>query len=296
VIDPTQADAPLTLARWELRTPNGAPPIRGDLRIPSEREPESAVVVCHGFKGFKDWGFFPALSQALAARGHAVLTFNFSHSGIGPDGVDFSDLPRFADNTHTRNVEEIHLVLDALSEGQLLRTPPRRVGLFGHSRGGGEAILAAAKDPRVNALVTWSAIASVERWSDEQIAAWERGETVVIPNARTGEAMPINPSYWEDLTMNRRRLEITRAAQGVSAPWLIVHGEEDETVAVEDAHQLHGATEGRAELLLIGEAGHTFGATHPLDEIAPPLRIAMDATGDWMDRFLAADAAHRAAS
>jgi uncharacterized protein len=289
VTDLTQADAPLTLARWELRTADGAPPIRGDLRLPTDAEPETAVVICHGFKGFKDWGFFPALAQALARRGHAALTFNFSRSGVGADGVDFSALNLFAETTHSRNVEEIHLVLDALSEGQLLRTPPRRIGLFGHSRGGGEAILAAAKDPRVDTLVTWSATASVERWSEDQIQAWERGETVFVPNARTGDRMPINAAFWEDITLNRRRLDIQRVAQGVSVPWLIVHGDNDESVDVEDARRLHASSQGRSELLLIADTGHTFGAVHPIEEVTPPLRIALDATLDWMDRFLAAD-------
>ena len=59
--------------------------IRGDLRIPEGPPPRTAVVVVHGFKGFKDWGFFPHLCEEIAAGGHAVVSFNFSWNGIGAD-------------------------------------------------------------------------------------------------------------------------------------------------------------------------------------------------------------------
>ena len=66
----------------------------------------------------------------------------------------------FTEHTHTRNLDEIRRVTDVLAGGALLDRPARRIGLLGHSRGGGEAVLAAAADPRVNALVTWAAIAT----------------------------------------------------------------------------------------------------------------------------------------
>ncbi|HEV2131268.1 MAG TPA: hypothetical protein VGR27_09200, partial [Longimicrobiaceae bacterium] len=97
----------LSLTRWELRPRDGSPPIRGEVHALAGTAPDSAVVICHGFKGFKDWGFFPTLARAIAARGHAAVSFNFSRSGIGADGVDFSALDLFRENTHSHNVDEI---------------------------------------------------------------------------------------------------------------------------------------------------------------------------------------------
>jgi uncharacterized protein len=276
----------MTLARWEIQPRDGSPVVRGDLRFLEGTEPASAVVICHGFKGFKDWGFFPTLAREIALRGHAAVSFNFSHSGVGADGVDFSALHLFAENTHSRNVEEIHGIIAELAGGSLLRKPPTRLGLFGHSRGGGEAVLAAAGNAQVDALVTWAAIASVERWSEEQIAAWRRGETVEITNARTGQKMPIAPGFLHDLETHRQELDILRAAERVTAPWLIVHGEADESVAVEDARRLHSGSGSRAELLLIADAGHTFSATHPLGGVPEHLRIALEDTCRWFDIHL----------
>jgi dienelactone hydrolase len=281
------AEPALSLTRWELRPRDGQPPIRGDVRVPAGTEPRSAVVVCHGFKGFRGWGFFPAVARALARAGHAAVTFDFSRNGVGADGVDFSALERFRENTHTRDVDEIRTVIDALRGGSLTRRAPVRIGLLGHSRGGGEAVLAAAEDPRVDALVTWAAISDIPaRWSAEHVAAWERGETVEIVNQRTGQRMPIAPSYWRDVQMNRERLDVLRAAGSLTIPWLIVHGEDDETVPAEEGRALFEAGGEETELLLVEGTGHTFGAAHPYAGATPELRAAVEATVEWFGEHL----------
>jgi uncharacterized protein len=275
---------PVTLRRWELAPPQDGPSLRGEVRTAAGNNPDTAVVLCHGFKGFKDWGFFPALARAIARRGHAAVTFNLSRSGVGVDGVDFSALDRFREQTHTGNVGDIVRVVRALSQG-LLSTPPRKLGLFGHSRGGGEALLA-ARLVRTDALVTWAAIATVERWSEEQLQTWREGGDVIIPNTRTGQEMPVGPGLWRDIEENRAALRLDRAAADVRAPWLIVHGDEDESVPVEDAHLLFQAASDGTELLIVEGAGHAFGAVHPWAGDTPELATATEATLDWFDAYL----------
>jgi fermentation-respiration switch protein FrsA (DUF1100 family) len=285
--DTHAAEPAITLTRWELRPPGGDVPVRGDLRVLAGTQPRSAVVVCHGFKGFRTWGFFPPLARALARAGHAAVTFDFSRNGVGADGVDFSALDCFRENTHTRNVDEIRMVLDALREGGILPWTPRRIGLFGHSRGGGEAVIVAAEDARVDALATWAAISDIPaRWSPEQVEAWRRGETVEIENARTGQRMPVGPAYWRDVEMNGERLDVLRAARALAAPWLIVHGEDDATVPAAEGQALFEAAGDETELLLVEGAGHTFGAVHPYAGATPELKAATDATLEWFGGHL----------
>lgn len=276
---PTMPEAtPVLRTDFVLRTP-GAPPVRGDLRVLRGSGPRTAVVVCHGFKGFRAWGFFPAVAGALAAAGHAAVTFDFSHNGLGDDGVDFSALERFAAQTHGRNVAEIRQVVDALAGGRLGTPPPERIGLLGHSRGGAEAILAAAADARVAALATWAAVADLPaRWTPEQVAAWERGGTVEIENARTKQRMPIGPEGWRDYHANAAALDVGAAAARLDIPWLIAHGDADTSVEVSDAHRLFAAAGSGAELLVVEGADHTFGATHPYAGSTPELRTVAEAT------------------
>ena len=111
----------MTSARVPFRLDVASGTVRGDIRLPTESRstvseagaPEVALVVCHGFKGFKDWGFFPAVCDELAMRiGCPVLSFNFSGSGVGSDLGTFSDREAFATNTFSREVADLDAVLD----------------------------------------------------------------------------------------------------------------------------------------------------------------------------------------
>jgi dienelactone hydrolase len=282
------AQTPIIRTDFELPSRDGGPPVRGDLRVLEGHRADAALVLVHGFKGFRRFGFFPNLARAAAARGYAAVTFDFSRNGIGPDGADtFSAMPLFAEQTHTRNLDEIRRVVDVVAGGALLGRPTRKIGMMGHSRGGGEAVLAAAGDPRIDALVTWAAIAGIaERWTPGQVATWEAGGTVEIENARTKQPMPVGPVYWQDVQRNRARLDIPAAAARLTIPWLIVHGDADTSVPVDEGHRLFDAAGDTAELLIVEGGDHGFGGKHPYDGATPDLRTVAEATLDWFDTHL----------
>jgi pimeloyl-ACP methyl ester carboxylesterase len=259
--------------------------IHGDVRMPEGPQPRSAVVVLHGFKGFKDWGFFPSLAERLAAAGHAVVSFNFTGSGVTRE-AEVSDVEAFASNTFTRELEEVALVVGLVRDGVLLPRKPRRIGLLGHSRGGADAILYAAGVAEVDALVTWGALSSFDRWTDETRRDWRENGRLFVLNTRTGRQLPLDVALLDDFERNRERLDVARRATEVRAPWLIVHGIEDLTVGVEEARVLARA-QPAAELLLIEGAGHTFEVSHPLDgRTSPQLEEALARTLRHFERHL----------
>lgn len=267
------------------REPRAGDLIRGDVRIPEGPPPRAAVVVAHGFKGFKDWGFFPFVAEHLASRGFAVVTFNFSRNGIGAEADRFTELDRFGANTLSLEQEELRLVLSDVLDGDLLPRRPRRVGILGHSRGGGHAVLAAAAEPRVGGLVTWSAISSFDRWTEETKAEWREAGRVWVLNQRTGEHMPVDVTLLDDFEAHREELDITRAAGRVAAPWLVVHGTDDLTVWSGEAETLVRASAG-ARLHLVEKAGHTYEVGHPFEGASPQLREVLERTGDHLRRHL----------
>lgn len=284
---PGQTTTAITCTTFELPAPDGGPPVRGDVRVRQGHRADAAIVVCHGFKGFRRFGFFPNFARAAALRGFAAVTFDFSHNGVGADGLEFTQMERFARQTHTRNLDEIRRVVDALAGGALLDCPARRIGVAGHSRGGGEAVLAAAEDPRIAALVTWAAVADIpSRWTEAQIAAWRAGGTVEIENARTKQRMPVGAEYWRDWERNRARLDIPAAAARVTVPWLIVHGDADTSVPVSDAHRLFDAAGENAALLVVEGGDHGFGGKHPYAGATPELRRVADASLEWFETYL----------
>lgn len=254
-----------------------------DVRAAGRGAPGPAVVVLHGFKGFKDWGMFPPFAERLARAGFAAVSFNASGSGVDDQGR-FSRPEAFGHNTFSAELADLATVLDALAQGRLGVAAPSSLGLVGHSRGGGMATLMAARRP-VGALVTWGSVASTSRWSEEMKRRWRAAGKLEVTNQRTGEVLPLYPDILDDLERNAAALDITAAASRVTAPWLIIHGLVDETVPVAEARAL-SAVAPSAELLLIEHTGHTFGATHPLTTRTPALEQVFDASLAFLSRHL----------
>ncbi|HET6798314.1 MAG TPA: alpha/beta fold hydrolase [Gemmatimonadales bacterium] len=257
-----------------------------DIRSSDRTVARPAVLVLHGFKGFKDWGMFPRIAERLARAGFSVVSPNLSGSGVD-DAGEFSLPERFGHNSFSAELEDVALTIDALLQGELGVHPPSSLGLVGHSRGGGVAILQTARDSRVNALVTWSAISTVERWPVEQRRTWRAAGRTDIKNARTGQILPLYTDVLDDIEQNRSRLDIQAAAGMVTVPWLIVHGTQDESVAFGEAKLLESAGSGSSvRLLPVEGGGHTFGAVHPWTSSTPQLDVVFDATTTWLTSHL----------
>jgi dienelactone hydrolase len=259
-------------------------PIAVDVRAGGRETPRPAVVVLHGFKGFKDWGMFPPLADRLARAGFSAVSLNVSGAGVDDEGA-FSFPERFGRNTFSAELGDLGLAIDALAAGALGVPAPTSIGLLGHSRGGGVAILRAADDARVRALVTWASIATVRRWGPDVVAAWRTTGRQDVVNARTGEVLPLYTEVLDDIDAHAARLDIEAAAARVAAPWLIVHGTADEAVPVAEADRLAAAQPG-AVLERIDGAGHTFGARHPWAGSTPELDRAMTRSVTWFATHL----------
>ena len=262
-------------------------PLRGDVCCAETTAAGApAVIVCHGYKGFKDWGFFPEVASELARTGWIAVTFNFAGSGIGPDLLNFTDPERFEQATLSGDLDDLARMIDAVLGGVL--PGPRaasRLGLIGHSRGGAVALLAAASDPRVACLATWAAVAHFERWDEATCRTWRERGALEVLNARTGQIFRVTTAVLDDIEAHRAgRLDLTRAAGALAVPYLIVHGDADESVSIAEGRLL--AAWGRGELCVIPGAGHTFGAVHPFGGRTPHLDQALAATLEFLRRHL----------
>ncbi|MFZ5624574.1 MAG: alpha/beta hydrolase family protein [Gemmatimonadota bacterium] len=273
-----------TLSKHQLAGALG--PILIDVRASQRGTPQPAVLVLHGFKGFKDWGMFPVLAERLARAGFVAVSFNMSGSGVD-DAGQMAWPERFGHNTYSRELADVATVIDALDAGTLGVARPSAVGLVGHSRGGGIAVLQAARDARVRCLVTWSAIAHPVRHSDAALARWRENGWMPIRNTRTGEVYRLYTDVVDDVEANAEgSLDILAAAARVRVPWLVIHGEKDETVRPQEAEELAAASGAPAtRLLRIPNAGHTFGAAHPWAGSTPALDEVMDATVGWLTQY-----------
>ena len=255
--------------------------IRGEAYL--AEAPIGSVIVCHGFKGFAHWAFFPYLARTLAQDGLNAITFDFSGSGIGADRESFVQAEAFAHNTFSRELEDLELVEDY---GRRRKWIHGKFGLFGHSRGGGMAILyAAAQTADVSSLVTWAAISYPNRWSPEDVITWRKRGHTEITNSRTGQVMRLETDLLDDVELHgKTKVNIEAAAAKIKAPWLIIHGTADDTVPSSEAEHLHSLSKGMSTLRLIEGANHGFSATHPLNEVPPVLEKVVLETAKFFVR------------
>ena len=259
-------------------------PLCGDIYLPASARGVPVVLACHGFKGFKDWGFWPETGRRLAAAGIALVTFNFSGSGIGEDPQVFTELDRFEANTIGKELDDLGRVLEAVTrrEVPLGAADVRKLGLLGHSRGGGIALLRASRDPRVQALVTWSAVSTFRRYDDATRALWRKRGHVEVANARTGQIFRMGVGFLDDLESHGEAYDPVSAARRLAHPYLIVHGTRDESVPVDEANRLAKVADpGLSRLMLVEGAGHTFGAAHPFAGSTPELDRVLTRTTAW---------------
>lgn len=251
-------------------------PFAFDLYLPGEARSCPLIIFAHGFKGFKDWGHWDLIARAFAEKGLAFLKFNFSHNGVTPDHpLDFADLEAFGRNNFTKELLDLDTLLDALFAHPAWLPASidlQQTGLIGHSRGGALSIIATARDPRIKALATWAAVSDLGfLWNDAPwLSQWKKDGVFTIPNARTGQDMPLYFQLYEDYIRHGEDYRVETQIARLSQPMLIAHGTADPGVPPHHAQLLQSWNPG-AELLLIDGADHVFGGSHPFTGTELPL-------------------------
>jgi pimeloyl-ACP methyl ester carboxylesterase len=263
-------------------------PITADVTFVADGKIKPVIIFIHGFKGFKDWGTFPLIATTMAEAGFVFVKLNLSHNGTTPEHpTDFADLEAFGHNTFSIELDDIGRVIDAIETsatpipaGELNNN---QVLLMGHSRGGGLAILKAAEDQRIQKIVTWAAISTLDRpWGNMPKDEWKSKGVQYIQNSRTKQNMPLYYQLYEDFLEHKDRLDIRQATQNLTTPLLVIHGDADETVPLQMAYDLYDWHE-HGLLHLIKGAGHTFGGVHPFTatELPDPTKEAVQASIDF---------------
>ena len=253
--------------------------IRGNLHLPERRQGAPVVLLCHGFKGFKDWGFFPHAAQQFALHGFAAVRFNFSLNGVEEEEMEFTALDRFARNTVGRELDDLRDLVDAVDAGEVVPEDcdRGRIMLVGHSLGGGVAVVHAAEDHRISSVATWAGVADFTRWGKKTRQMWKRTGRMEIENARTGQMMPMDVVMLEDLEANAARYDIPAAAGRLAQPLLVLHGEQDVSVPIEEGRRIIAAAEpSRSRLHALPGTDHTFGVRHPFEGTTAALDVVIE--------------------
>ena len=197
----------------------------------------AAIVVSHGYGN--DQGEVLPLAAFLQRAGYGVFTYDMRHrGGSGGDAITMGALEQ----------HDLVSVIDYLAARP--DVDPDRIGALGVSLGGATTILAAARDPRIRAVVDDCGFADVE---SATATAFEH--FIGLP------AFPFAPLT---VAISERRIgHSVSASRPVDVvgrisprPLLIIHGLADEQVPPDHSRRLFAAAGEPKELWLVEGAGH----------------------------------------
>lgn len=235
------------------------------------KNPVGTVVFCHGFKGFKNWGAWKQMAHFFNERNLSLVLFDFTCNGTSSESdTEITDEQKFSENTIGTELKDLKELFIHLQENhRSLRLNIDNIYLMGHSRGASVALLFAAAHEFVYKTVLWSPVADlIGMYKKYNLAEWKEKGFVEVPNKRTGQVLKLNYHFWEDLVKHSEEYEVLNAALRLNSDLLLIHGTEDESVAIAESTAIYEACI-HSILIEIEGANHTFGTKHPWDDQEP---------------------------
>ena len=276
---------------WRIEGAKGEV-VSGVAHVPAG-EPIGCVVLCHGFKGYKEYGFFPRICDLLEGEGLIAHRFNFSHSGMTEILEIFERTDLFEANTWNRQVEDVQAVVEAIADA---RIPGHGLPLIlaGHSRGGTTVLLSVGRGVvrDVSGLITIAAPAECNQLSVDDAETLRSGGSLASPSSRTGQTLHVGAEWLLEQDEDPAAHSISDLAAAITVPALVIHGEDDPTVPAANARTIASRLSGNTELHLIPGANHVLNTPNPL---SPDARTpaALESAVDAIAAFLPATRLNR---
>ena len=242
-------------------------PIVTDVFYKETHQPKKTIIFCHGYKGFKDWGAWNLMAKAYAEVGFFFIKFNFSHNGgTAEQPIDFPDLEAFGNNNYTKELDDLESVIDWISTNNEFKKEVdlEKISLIGHSRGGGIVLLKSKEDARIKKVITLAGVCDFEKRTATigDLDQWKKEGVKYVLNGRTKQNMPHFYQFYENFFKNKERLNIRNATEKLVIPHLIVHGNNDTSVFINEAENLH-KWNANSQFKIIENANHVFNVSHP---------------------------------
>jgi len=219
--------------------------IPGELYTPeNSKPPHPALCLCHGIPSGQpnpgDDPGYPGLAERFCEAGFATAIFNFCGAHGTEGNLDMMGW-----------VHDLTAVIDYLSgmEG----VDKSRLCLLGSSAGAAISVYVTANDPRISALATLACPAEFGFITDRQRARATIDHFRSIGLIRDADF----PPSIEEWSANFEKVAPIKWIDKISPrPLLLVHGDRDDLVPVEQARQLFDKAGEPKRLVIIPDAGH----------------------------------------
>lgn len=225
--------------------------------------PRTVVLLCHGLLSNRDSATNRALSERLLAQGIATFRFDFVGHGSRADPND--PLRQF---TLSRCLEQTNGAI-----AWLKAQGAERIGVVGSSFGGLVALRTAVRHPEIVALglkcpvvdypPLWQA-----RLGEGGMRHWRESSRLVLATHAGRVSLPYD--FYHDLLLH----EVGQEA-AISSPVLIVHGDADEDVPVQQSQKLFERLQAPKELVVLPGADHEFSRSEDFERMIDILTAGM---------------------
>ena len=243
-------------------TGEGGHQLAASLDLP-EREPLAYALFAHCFTCGKDVLAARRIAAALAAKGIAVLRFDFT--GLGASEGEF------ANSTFSSNVADLVRAADHLRE---TRKAPSL--LIGHSLGGAAILAAAGQIPEAKAVVTIAAPsdpAHVTGLFRDRIEDIRKHGKVEVSLA--GRPFHITRELLDDIAEHGLIAHVTNLHKAL----LIMHSPTDDTVGIDNATRIFVAAKHPKSFVSLAEADHLLSGRRDAAYVA-------DVIAAWATRYI----------
>ena len=228
-----------------------------------EREPLAYALFAHCFTCGKDVLAAKRIAEALAAKGIAVLRFDFT--GLGSSEGDF------ANSTFSLNVGDLVRAADHLRE-----TRKSPAILIGHSLGGAAILAAAALIPDAKAVVTIAAPSDPAHvtglFADRIEDIRKHGEVEV---SLAGRPFQIRREFLDDIAEQHLLADVAKLHKAL----LVMHAPTDDTVGIDNATRIFVAAKHPKSFVSLAGADHLLTNRHDSAYVA-------DIIAAWATRYL----------
>ncbi|MFC0241425.1 bifunctional alpha/beta hydrolase/OsmC family protein [Rhodopseudomonas telluris] len=243
-------------------TGSGGHQLAAALDLP-ESAPVAFALFAHCFTCSKDNLAARRIAAALAARGIAVLRFDFT--GLGASEGEF------ANATFSSNVADLVLAADHLR--QVHQAPTL---LIGHSLGGAAVLAAAAQIPEAKAVATIAAPSDpshVTHLFAEHVDTIRTEGSVEVSLA--GRPFTIKREFLDDAAEHNLLAQVGKLHKAL----LILHAPGDDTVGIDNATKLFLAAKHPKSFVSLDHADHLLGDRRDAS-------YAADVIAAWAERYL----------
>ncbi len=197
------------------------------------------LLIGHGVTGNKDRPWIEQFANSVAAdTGIPVVRFSFSGNGESEGS--------FEESTISKEVGDLGSVIDAVKKagyGEII--------YVGHSMGGAVGVIRAASDDRINRLVSLAGMVHTNLFLEVEFGD-------VIPDAGymwEDEDCPLSTTFAEDM---REIDDVLDKAPAIHVPWLLVHGDEDDVVPIDQSREIFGKANEPKKLVELPGVDHVF--------------------------------------